>query len=282
MTGEEEIVSTSRLLDFRSFPLGRQDHALRTLDEALVGIEDPFLRRKIAQAIEFGERARGLELDWRGHRRATQYGAEAQQIDYELDRALSALFTVLSATLDSYGASSSKGEFARLLIDRLFPKGVREVIHLPYHEEEHTVRVMLGRLRSEPELVDAVGELDLGPVIARVAEVHARYRKALPRKPSKTVTYEQVRAAQREGHELLCEVVVLVRGVLLRGELDGPQAARLQAALREVCRQDEAIKRFYQRRRRVTEDDPDPGPDSEEDEGGEGFAHPDLDEVDAA
>jgi len=284
-SSEEEGISTSEMLCFRSFPLGRQAYSLRTLDEALVGIEDPFLRQKIARAIDFGARARDLELDWRGYRRATEYGAEAQQIDYELDRAVSALHAVLTATVDLHGASSARGVRARLVIERLFPKGVRHVIHLPYHEEDHTVNAMLERTRSEPELVEAVRELDLGPVIARVTEVHARYRQALPRR-SHAVTFEQVQAARREGHELLAEVVVLVRGVLLRGGLEEHHAAQLEAALREVLRQNAAIKRSYQRRRRATDVDPETGADVEE-EGDDGEVEGDsdstgLDEVDAA
>jgi len=285
-TREEEGISTSEMLSFRLFPLGRQGFALRTLDEALVGIEDPFLRQKIADAIDFGGRARDLELDWRGHQRVKEYGAEAQRIDYELDRAVGALHAVLTATVDLHGASSTRGVHARLMIDRLFPKGVRHVIHLAFHEEEHMVNAMLERTRSEPELVEAVRELELGPVIERVTELHARYRLALPRKPSKAVTYEQVQAARREGHELLCEVVVLVRGVLLRGGLEEHQVAQLDAALREVLRQNEAIKRPYRRRGLETDVDPETGADVEE-EGEDGEVEGDsdstgLDEVDAA
>ncbi|MEZ6188698.1 MAG: hypothetical protein R3F62_27310 [Planctomycetota bacterium] len=262
-----DYISARAMLDFRQFPLSRQQYSLRRIALALADSEDEFLRQQVAKAIELGEEARNLELDWRGHQAEKEHGAEARQLDIELDAALCSLHAFLKTTIESFGESTPRGAQASHALERLFPLGVRQVIHLPFVEEEDTVRIMLNRVTSESALGKALREIGAIPLLDRVTECHARYANALPRREPGP-SYDEVREARRQGQERLSEIVFLVMARLLRGQHKGKQAAGLKQALGEVLEQDQAIKRYYKRRRRVTDVDPMTGElvDSEEDE----------------
>jgi len=261
-----EDVSASGLLALRSFPLSRQQYALRRIDEALVECEDEALRQRVAEAIRLGDEARNLELEWRGFQPTTEHGERAQKVDYELDRALSALHAVLSTTASAFGEHSTRGAAARLALERLFPLGLRAVIHLPFVAQEDTVRILLERTTRERLLARALRELDVGELLERIAAIHLRYGQALPRE-ARTPSYEQVQAARRAGQERLCRLVFVLVTRLLEGGLGGQHAAALRAALDEVLSQDAAIRRYSRQRRRAADVDPETGEPVEDVEG---------------
>ena len=275
------VFSASELLAIRMFPIDRQQYSLRVVDEALVRSDDEFLRQQVARALQLGEQALSLELDFRGTRPAKEYGDEARQLDFELDRALGALFGFLTSTVKSFGVSSPEGAQAQRVIERLFPKGVRYVIQLPFDAEEATVRLMLKRARSEPPMIEALRAVQAGRLVERVAELHARYARALPKSSEPPPpAFEEVLRARREGHERMCAIVLQLSATLQRGDLEEQQAAALATALAEVLRQNAAIGRYYKRRRRVAEVDPETGEELEtEAESEEEFEEEDADDV---
>lgn len=262
-----EDVSASDMLALRSFPLSRQQYALRRIDEALVECEDESLRRWVAEAIRLGDRARNLELEWRGTPPTTEHGERAQEVDHELDRALSALHGVLSTTAHAFGERSTRGAAARLALERLFPSGLRAVIQLPFVTQEDTVRILLERTTRERLLARALRELDVGELLERIAAIHVRYGEALPREQPSTPSYEQVQAARRAGQERLGRIVFVLVTRLLEGGLGGQHAAALRAALDEVLSQDAAIRRYSRQRRRAADVDPETGEPVEDVEG---------------
>lgn len=260
------VFSASDMLAIRSFPLDRQLYVLRTVDEALVASDDGLLRQQVARALQLVEQAWDLELRFRGNPRQ-EYGSEARQLDIELDRALGALFHYLTSTVKSFGVDSLKGSHAQAVIERLFPRGLRYLIHLPYATEEATVRLMLKWARSEPPLIEGLRAVHAEPLVERVAELHARYAEALPKTP--LPSYEELSRVRREGHERLSAIVFLITAALVRGELEGKPTAALREALAEVLGQDAAIGRYCKRRRRVAEIDPETGEELESEEEGD-------------
>jgi len=277
MTTEE--IASSDMFDFYLFPLSRQQYSLRQIDHALADCNDEVLRERVAEAIRLGEEARELDFTFSGGTRINEYGPEARSVDQELDRALGAVSKFLTTTAQAYGETSAQAQLARYAAGRLFPDGVRAVIHLPYVVQEDTVRLILRRVETEPRLGRALRELGADRFLERVAEVHARYQVAL-RKDRHQPTFSQVKEARRAGQERLCQIVVLVLARLVTGEHEGDQAAALWKALREVKDQNAAIGRYYKRRRRVTEVDPETGEELEtEAEFAEEIEEEDADDV---
>jgi len=277
MTTEE--IATSDMFDFYLFPLSRQQYSLRQIDHALADCNDEVLRERVAEAIRLGEEARDLDFDFKGGTRNNEFGPEAKRVDQELDRALGAVSKFLKTTAQAYGETSAQAQLARYAAGRLFPDGVRAVIHLPYVVQEDTVRLILRRVETEPRLGRALRELGASRFIERVAEVHARYQKALRDTRLPQPKFAQVQEARRAGQERLCQIVVLVLARLVTGVHEGDQAKALWKALREVKKQNAAIGRYYKRRRRVTEVDPETGEELEEAEFEEEFEEEDADDV---
>jgi len=251
--------TASEQLALLKFPLGRQLYALRRIDEALVASGDALLRARVARALRLGEEARELELQWRGHVRAREHGKEARELDIELDRALSALHGFLKSTIKGFGEGTPQGEAGKQLLARLFPQGLRKLIHLPFVAEESMVRHLLQRARTEPALRAAVRELGGEPLLERVTEAHARYALALGRRAANGPTFPQVRLARREAQERLCEIQFLVFAELLRGGHGEAETAALWKAFDEVASQNQAIRRYRRRRSRVPDVDPETG-----------------------
>jgi len=260
-----EKVAASDMFDFYLFPLTRQQYSLRKIDLALVDCDDEFLCERVAEAIRLGEHARQLDHSFTAGNRANEFGPEAQRLDRELARALGAVATHLSTTAHCYGEASSQAQLAHYVSEQLFPEGVRAVTHLRYVDEEETVRTILQRVETDPDLKQAVRELGADRFLERVAEVHARYGQALNKQPQ--LTYAQMRQIRREGQERLCRIMALVLARLVsREDADegaDDQAAALWQALRAVKDQNAAIGRYYKRRRRVTEVDPETGEELE-------------------
>jgi len=277
MTTEE--IASSDMFDFYSFPLSRQLYSLNQIDHALADCGDELLCQWVANAIRLGEEAYELEASFSGRTPNTVFGPEAQKVDWELDRALGAVAKFLTTSAQAYGETSAQAQLARFATDRLFPDGVPAVIHLPYVDEEIAVRMILRRIETEPRLGQALRELGADRFIERVAAVHARYQEAL-RDERPRPSFAQIKEARRAGQERLCQIVALVLVRLATGEHEGDQAAALRKALGEVKAQNAAIGRYYKRRRRATEVDPETGEELEtEAEFEEEFEEEDADDV---
>jgi len=277
MTTEE--IATSDMFDFYSFPLSRQLYSLNQIAHALGDCDDELLCGWVADAIRLGEEAVQLKIDFSGRTINRAFGPEARQADREMDRALGALAKFLTASAQAFGETSAQAQLARYATGRLFPDGVRTMIHLPYMDEEIQVRMLRRRIETEPRLGQALRELGADRFVERVATVHERYQEAL-RKDRREPTHAQVKEARRAGQERLCQIVALVLVRLATGEQEGDQAAALWKALGEVKHQNAAIGRAFKRRHRVTEVDPETGEELEtEAEFEEEFDEEDADDV---
>ncbi|MEZ6184253.1 MAG: hypothetical protein R3F62_04480 [Planctomycetota bacterium] len=260
MTTKE--VAASDMFDFYSFPSSRQLYSLNQIAHALGDCDDELLCGWVADAIRLAEEAVELTIRFSGRRLKREFGPEARQADQDMDRALGALAKVLTASAQAYGETSSQAQLARYALDRLFPGGVRAMIHLPYMDEEIQVRMLLRRIEAEPRLRLALRELGAERFVEQVSAVHARYQEAL-RTEQQHPTYAQVKEARRAGQERLCQIVALVLVRLATGEHEGDHAAALRKALGEVKRQNAVIGSSFKRRARVTEVDPETGEELE-------------------
>jgi len=141
------------------------------------------------------------------------------------------------------------------------------------------VRMLRRRVETEPRLGQALRELGATRFLEQVAAVHERYQEAL-RDERPRPSFAQIKEARRAGQERLCQIVALVLVRLATGEQEGDQAAALWKALGEVKAQNAAIGRYYKRRRRATEVDPETGEELEtEAEFEEEFEEEDADDV---
>ncbi|MEZ6189445.1 MAG: hypothetical protein R3F62_31150 [Planctomycetota bacterium] len=161
---------------------------------------------------------------------------------------MGALDDSLAATIKGYGPDSPKGEAAQLARERLFPQGLRVVIHLPYAEQEAEVGALLERARDDAEVADALRLLGEDDLVARIAALNLRYGEAI-RGRDEAPSYDDVRAARVAGQERLCWLLLRIAARLEDAPVGSEEAARLAAAIDVVLDENAAIRRYRKRRR---------------------------------
>lgn len=246
-----ELVS---FLNLYLFPTGRREFCLRRFLKALEGTELAHLRARVERGLAHEAATLQLEDRWLGNKGDTEHGPGARALDAELDRALGALDENLASTAKAFGEDSPRGRAAGRARALLFPKGVQHVTHLPYVQQAAAVRALLERAETVPELAN-LDELGVAGIVERVRELNVAYDRALGSR-GEGASFERVEAARKRGQTNLCEIVFVAIAHLVESGYEGEQAEALGEALREVIAQNEAIKRYYRRRRRVADVDP--------------------------
>jgi hypothetical protein len=146
---------------------------------------------------------------------------------------------------------------ASAFLNRVFPKGVRAIIHATAFEQLGLMRAILAD-GEEPALRAHIQTLGLSDMFERLAEVTRDYALALQPIPSKpTISGAQVLDALRDANGHLCRVVAVTLG-----HLDGDdQAARREALLAPIKRQHDAAYRAQRGRGVEVDIDPTTGED---------------------
>ncbi len=239
---------------FYDFPTGRRLFAMRELaaiaeTKGLVDIQG------LAEAAaEQAAHTAAREADWR-RARTTTVGRRkrAGEVDAQMDRTLGALLTHLETKVHAFSAKRS-GALASELIQQLFPAGAAAITSMTYEDELAACEVLYGELQARPEHVEALG---LGDYVEQLGELIPAYREALTQESTRELSHDEVRAAQREGQELMLRAVAKVLG-----EFGGPgeehQAMR-QQLLGAVYSQQRRMREHFANRRGVRDIDPETG-----------------------
>ncbi|MEZ6185041.1 MAG: hypothetical protein R3F62_08545 [Planctomycetota bacterium] len=245
------------LINLYRFPTGR---AGLSLSRMLVALEDTTLdklKARIQRALAENEATQRLELRWQAQRDKKEHAAGVMQLHQELNRTLSALFDNLAATATALGDDSERGLAAERAKAALFPVDLSALARRPFAEEASAVKVMLGFVRDDPQLARALRSLGVQEILDRLVELHARFEGALHE--PRGVQYSEVVEARERDHQLLTRVVLSVMNTIVEREEEGEEVQGLNAALRTVIEQQEAIHRYYRRRRKVSDVDRETG-----------------------
>jgi hypothetical protein len=152
------------------------------------------------------------------------------------DRLLGSAHRSLKQTLRDFEPEHLRHVAARDLLGRLFPKGVKAVIHTSSVEQLALMQAILTDAAT-PALHAHLQTLGLSDLFDKLAEVTRDYALALQPLPAKpTISGAQVIDALREANGHLCRVVAVILG-----HLDGDdQAERRRALLAPILRQHDA------------------------------------------
>lgn len=248
------IIPISNFINLYVFTPGRRVYALRRLREIAIarGVDD--LVPAIDEALAHEAHTAALESAWG----VTQAEVETRprEIDPQIDRNLLLIDQILRHYADQGG---EVGRYAGALVAALFPHGVSHHIRLPYIDQLAANERVLSTLEAA-ERQTWVERLGLRMLVASLRELNEVFGHALRlREQEAAVTFADVRAARERGQALLLEIVARVLGRF-------PTAADAEtrtALLQPIADQNEEIRLYRRRRRRVVDIDPSTGEPTE-------------------
>ncbi|MEZ6189123.1 MAG: hypothetical protein R3F62_29505 [Planctomycetota bacterium] len=215
------------------------------------------MREHLRQAVDLAREAQALQTRWKGSRGIGCSAARPKRLDAELDRLLGALDAQLDVIVRTYGPDAPEGSAATRVRERLFPRGVGHLVHLPYVEEAEQVESMLARVDADPELANELAKLHGTTVLERVREAHARYAEALQLEAAPPPAYAEVEQAREALHERYCAVVSLIVGLSHLADSDSAEGQALARAQQVVLEQDRSVGIVHRRRRGGSADEDD-------------------------
>lgn len=269
------IIPIADFIKLYHFTPGRRIHALRQVREIVV-------EHELADLLPATDEALTQEAYYAALRSAWGLAnAEAETLPSEIDPKIDRTLLLMDQMLGHYADQGGEtGRYARRLSASIFPDGVGQHIRLP-HVDQHAANAQVLVILEAAERQPWIERLGLRMLTASLRELNDAFGRAVRlREKTGGVTYGEVRDANARCHEMLLEVVARILG-RFPTPADGPLRTEL---LKPIAYQNEAIRLFRRRRRRVVDIDPDtgeptspqPGDDVEEvaDEDGELVAAP--------
>ena len=166
--------------------------------------------------------------------------------DDRVDRTLGAL----ARAPEPYASLVGESEVKRLAVEfgeKLFPAGVRPITTQRYEDQHASVKEILSRL--DDEFADHVDKLHLGPIVEQLKEFNRHYGESL-KIDSSGVSHSDVEASRVAAEEAFHKLLIKV----MHDYMDDLET--LNNVLKPFFRQEERLRRHYQRRGSVPEIDP--------------------------
>lgn len=234
-------------------PSGRRIYAHRAVlkvasERGLTGLVG-----HLDSAVAHDLKTRELEHEWAKAKNRT-LGPKAFQLDVDLDRALASLFSILDAFAGSPVGVAFK-QPGQKLRDELFPGGVAAVTQLAFEQELTAVEQLLAKMNGP--LAGLITELALAGHRDTIQALHNELAKEVLAEKPAAVTFDQVRAADERGQELLLETIARVLGSYPSSSAD--DTATRAALLAPISDQSADVRRSRQRRRQPSDVNPDTG-----------------------
>lgn len=242
--------------DLRQMPTGRRRFTI-TATQRTVAEEAEFreFRDFLAQAAAHDEKTHQLEREWARVRanRSTKRG-DAGIIDAEIDIQVAAMEMILRA--NSRGDDDDPDiQVARQLHQTLFPRGYGAITQLPFEEQLIALEDLLKVIDSELKPLLVIGGIERQ--VQRLRPLVQRFRDELLAFQGRSVVWEDVVAANQQGHENMAGLVA--RAIGLFPGTDAESTLRRETILAEFNRQQEIVREANRRRRQVRDVDPETG-----------------------
>ena len=195
---------------FYQFPTGRRLFAMRRVAEVARHNQLAETATLADAAVAQAQRAAEREASWRRSRGTTPGKRKrAGNLDAAIDRTLGGMVAQLGGTVRAFG-SEGIGATAAALLSQLFPEGATAITNLSYEEELAATEVVVNELNgAHAEDADAVG---LTPFVRRLELLVSDFRDALKEEDVREISYDEVRADQAEGQELMLRVAAKILG----------------------------------------------------------------------
>lgn len=255
----------SQLSALRKQPPGRFAYSVRGVlkeAEALAaeGYDVTRLCAMCQDHIRFGRDTLKLRMSYEaGQAGDPDSKSQAVAVDAAADRAISATFRHIDDYRENFAPGSEKAQAAQTVIQTVFAKGVVGITRQSHVQQFESMEVLLEVF--DHELQHEVRVLNLQDWVERIRELTAEYGAELGRKKVKGIAYSEVRDAETECQERLCQLVARVQGDF--NERSDEHSQIRSRLLAPIVEQDDALAEANRRSRRLADVDPDTGAELE-------------------
>ncbi len=251
----------SQLFTLRNQPPGRFAYCLRMVlleagALAAEGHDVAGLTVMCQEHIRFGRDTLKLRMMYEAGQVGTpESKSKASAIDAAADRVISAAFRQVDDYRVNFSPDHAKAKAAQKVITAVFARGVVNITRQSHVQQFESMETILEIF--DTELVHEVAALNLEDWVERIRELTGEYGAELGRHKVKGISYSDIRDAETECQERLCQLVARVMGDFNdRSDAHSQVRSRLLAP---IVMQDNAIADANRRSRRVADLDPDTG-----------------------
>lgn len=174
-------------------------------------------------------------------------------IDRQADRIVTNILKNAVTFMDGFAKGEPEHATSVAFQRDAYPQGAKYITRASFPEQFERMKRLLAYCQSHAGAAQ-VQALGLGVWILKLADILPRYEEAISKLPPSAVSYGQLRAAWKQGHIRLCQ---LVQAIFAAFPTNTPQDDRQRARLlSHLSAQEQAVAEM--RRRRVPVKDIDP------------------------
>ncbi|MEZ4268733.1 MAG: hypothetical protein R3F39_20450 [Myxococcota bacterium] len=243
------------------FPSGRAAYAMRQAVAAAKALGDADAVQRADVVLALATATRDMELRYRKARFQPLYGPQADTMDAQVDRTMSAMMAAVGARLAIAGGPDDADPAikAAARIEReLLPRGVSYVTSLSYVEEHESVALLVKRLAPGGDLAAEAKTLGLEPYVKHLHSLNTAFGAELAQAtPPSAPSWDAIRAERAKMHRELVRYAAVVLG-RYAGDDEDSQRGR-EALLGPVLAQQRALAASFRNRRGMPDVDPQSG-----------------------
>lgn len=248
-------MAVTTFINLRKMPTGRHRFSLQQIRERadLAGFNT--IVEKIDRALTRAQRTQRLELRYAESKNSpSKARGEAQRIDKMIDEQLVAIYKFVDA--NRIGDDSEPAvKAAKAILTKLFPAGVGAITQQAFEVQLSTMDTMMEVFATR--LSTQVQTLHLERHLNRLGRLIEDFRAELNRNETRSVTFEQVRAARDDLHSQTCKVVAAIIATL--DEEDSHTVHQRDQLLAPLRDQQARVADARRRQRQPTDIDPETG-----------------------
>jgi hypothetical protein len=206
---------------------GRRLYALRRIKEIAAKWGLDALIAMIDTAIEHDTRVYEHELAWRRGKELPEARGNAAELDLAIDRVLGGICRQLE-DITTAAPGTPVARPAEALRMRLFPSGLKPIVHQTFEEQLSNDQAILSALQADEEKVASLG---LTLYLNRLADLTPRFSEELGAHPQPEVSWDQLCAMRDLGNVHLRRIVA---SILTVGALDDEGEAKRAQLMRPI------------------------------------------------
>lgn len=193
------------------FSPGRRIVTAQTILDVATEVGDTELAQQATEAIAFDRNVWQMQRKWEKTRTIKEgTRVDLRQIDQQLDRNLVGIFNVADGHVYSLLPGDEQYDISQAFLEEFFPNGPGAITRLPYEDQLATVDAYLVRWHSDWK--DRLDKLALTTLVARATSLTAEYRKGVTTIAQRDLTWDEVKATDNIGQELMLALVIRVCG----------------------------------------------------------------------
>jgi hypothetical protein len=203
--------SVGQYINSYVFSVGRRLVTIQRIEEIARDSAERVIAEQ-AQAAMVADRACWqLTRKWeRARKKDEGTRVDALEIDRSLDRGLSGAHRIANGYLHSLQPGDEQYDVSLEFNEKFFPDGVDAISKQPYEEELVDVEAMIGHWQTD--WAPRVATIGLTSLASRIATLTMQYRDAITTVTQRDITWDEVRAADRQGQENMLRLVARILG----------------------------------------------------------------------